>query len=276
MYGCLSYFNGYSNFDHGIYTQNRTGTKRLTDNIVFANASYGIHGYATEGFLDNFVLEGNICFNNGGLYRPDYGCNILIGASQNVAHNPTLISNYTYFDRTGKKGSNNLGYSAGAQNAVLRDNYFACGHDRALVAIKATVREMTGNTFFGQVTGLSPAEFPQNTYLDATHPPTGVRVIVRPNRYEPGRANIVVYNWEKRARIDTDLSTIGLRKGDRFEIRDVQNLLGPPLLTSTYRGEPVRIPMLDGPMALPTGKVDYPPKHTSREFGAFVVLKTVP
>jgi hypothetical protein len=41
-------------------------------------------------------------------------------------------------------------------------------------------------------------------------------------------------------------------------------------------GSRIRIPMPEGPMAVPIGKVDYPPKHTSREFGAFVVIKTVP
>src|SRR3712207_7924820 len=39
VYGCIAYSNGYSNFDHGLYVQNRTGRKWIRDNIFLDRKS---------------------------------------------------------------------------------------------------------------------------------------------------------------------------------------------------------------------------------------------
>src|SRR6185437_8090871 len=65
--------------------------------------------------------------------------------------------------------------------------------------------------------------------------PTGVWTYVRPNKYEPKRANIVILNWEAGANVDVDLSKV-LKTGDAFEIRDAQNFFGKPVVTGTYTG----------------------------------------
>ncbi len=67
IYGNLIYYNGWDSPDrshgHGIYTQNRTGTKRVVDNIFFQHFSQGYQTYGSAtAFLDNFCLEGNACF----------------------------------------------------------------------------------------------------------------------------------------------------------------------------------------------------------------------
>jgi len=270
IHGCLAYFNGYENRDHGIYVQNQSGTKRITDCILFANSGYGIHAYGSErAYLDNFHFEGNISFNNGGLYRPPFQGNIVLGGGR-VARNATLLDNRFYFDLDAAKGLNDLGYGEGMEGGTIRGNTFVSG-DRAL-RLKGSRVTMTGNTLYGQLVGSTAAEYPGNTYH--AERPKGTWVSVRPNRYETGRAHIAVYNWDGQPSVEVDLSGRGLKSGDRFEIRDAQNYFGPPVLTGTYRGAPVSIPMTGTAIAAPVGTVAFPPRHSSPEFGAFVLVKT--
>ena len=103
--------------------------------------------------------------------------------------------------------------------------------------------------------------------------PAGVQVFVRPNRYEAGRANIVIYNWEMRDQIAVDLSSV-LTAGADFEIRDAQNYFAAPLVSGIYKGGPVLLPMKLARMATPVGNVERAPHHTGPEFGVFVIQKT--
>ncbi|MGH9938706.1 MAG: CAP domain-containing protein, partial [Blastocatellia bacterium] len=88
--------------------------------------------------------------------------------------------------------------------------------------------------------------------------PLGVKVFVRPNRYEAGRANITVYNWDLKKQIAVDVSG-ALRNGDRFEIRDARDFYGAPVLSGVYDDKPLSLPM--------SGSQPAP------EFGAFVLMK---
>ena len=64
LYGSLVYHNGWDETNgghgHGIYTQNKTGVKRIQDNIFFSQYGYNVKVWSTNQFVDNFVLEGNI------------------------------------------------------------------------------------------------------------------------------------------------------------------------------------------------------------------------
>lgn len=101
---------------------------------------------------------------------------------------------------------------------------------------------------------------------------SGTRIFVRPNKYEKGRANIIVYNWNLDDRVPVDLKGV-LQPGDKFEVLDAQNFLGSPVLTGTYHGNPIILPMDLEKTTQPTGSVEQVPPHTSAEFGVFVVKK---
>ena len=108
---------------HGIFGQNKTGVRRITDNIVFGQFGSGIRAYASdEGFLDDIQLEGNVATNNG-IVGGDFS--ILLGG-QRIAKRPVLKANYVY-DNPG--AGINLGYGAGCADPVMSDNYFSvmCG-----------------------------------------------------------------------------------------------------------------------------------------------------
>jgi hypothetical protein len=104
--------------------------------------------------------------------------------------------------------------------------------------------------------------------------PTGAWIFVRPNKYEPGRANIIIYNWDHKPAVEVSLAG-RIARGARFEIRDAQNFFGPAVATGTYTGSPVEIPMIGLTPAAPNGNVPVAPKHSAPEFGAFVLLPLV-
>ena len=72
--------------------------------------------------------------------------------------------------------------------------------------------------------------------------PTGTRVVVRPNRYEKGRANVAVYNWNEAEAVEIDLSKV-LAAGQSYKIVSAQNFFGEPVTAGTYDGKPVRLPL---------------------------------
>jgi len=104
--------------------------------------------------------------------------------------------------------------------------------------------------------------------------PAGVKVFVRPNTYEPGGGNIIVFNWDLKKFVSVDASSVGLNVGDTFEIRDAQNYFGPPLIRSTYDGQPIRLPMHLSQVARPIGNVERIPAHTAPEFAALVIRRS--
>jgi hypothetical protein len=282
FYGNLIYYHGWLGPDrphgHGIYMQNESGRKVLAENIVFGQFELGMQFYGTEAAkLDGIHLEGNAIFNSGMLGgRPSR--NIHLGG-ESVAENAVVRQNFTYFPTdTNHGGENNIGYypfGAGCRNLLLTDNYFVSG-GISLTLFKCQVASMSGNLLFGETRAFEPSEYPQNTYISARERPKQNAVFVRPNAYEAGRANIVVYNWTRADRVQVDLSKTGLADGDLYEIRDAQNFFAEPVAAGRYTGRPVSIPMRGSVVAVPVGKVDFPPAHTDREFGVFVSRKVKP
>jgi hypothetical protein len=272
IYGCIIYNNGWNAPDrghgHGIYAQNDTGTKRLADNILFNQHSHGFHAYGTEAArINNFVLEGNIAFNNGAL-APTGARNILLGGGY-LAQSPRIISNLLYYSTGGQ--NLNVGYEpygVGAANAVVTGNYIVDGAAR--FSSSNTNMTMTGNSFVEtELHGVSASQYPSNTYQSQL--PSTPRVFVRPNQYQRGRAHIVVFNGGQQGQVNVDISSAGLTAGERFEIRDVQNYYGSPVVSSTYSGGSVTLPMSGLQAAAPRGTGVSRPAHTAPRFGVFVL-----
>lgn len=127
-----------------------------------------------------------------------------------------------------------------------------------------------------------------NTYgfdLNSTYTtnlPTANVVVVRPNKYEVGRGHIVVFNWQSNSTVSVDISSLGLTNGQRFEVRDAQNYLGTPCLTTNYNAaQPtISLPLTLTNMTVLTSVGDINPAtfpsnpdvHTSPLFNVFVVL----
>ena len=190
IYGSLFYYNGRNRFEHGIYLDNQTGSKQITDSILFDNYGYGIHGYASAStaYENNITLEGNVSFNNGLLVpgQPQ-GANILIGVDVGggaPALYPQVANNFTYSSAQESDGQD-FGYVKGCTNPAVTGNYFVGTTRWANCTTNATI---TGNTFYGSQVASggptpSPATFPNNTFL--TTRPTGARIVIRPISTNP-------------------------------------------------------------------------------------------
>jgi hypothetical protein len=270
LYGNIIYNNGWQGPDrahgHGIYTQSRSGGRRIGDNVIFNQYSHGIHAYGTAiAYLDDIQLEGNAVFNNGAPSRGrEYDRNVLLGGER-TAENPVLRSNYTYYGSAKSGNENNIGYHAGCTNLIAEDNYFAGGSPMELV--HCTILSLARNHVYGRISERLSPHSSENVF--AASPPDVNAVFVRPNAFEQGRAHVVIFNWEHRPNIAIDLGRSGLRVGERFEVRDVERLFGPAVTTGVYQNGAVELSLVQEDRDLPVVGGHRP---IVREFAVFVVL----
>ncbi len=343
VYGCLTYNNGVIDpargHGHGLYVQNRTGTKLIRDVISFNNHATGMKGYSEEGFVEGLHFEGVTSFNNGWASlegdKLDKMSNLFVGTTDHPADRIKVANCYLYHAPRVLATNLQLGYQNEHNGEVIVKDNHVIGGSVALVVRnwkRATVR---GNTIQAQASGNRNSDqslaqaFParakgakvggdapayvwdKNRYFDATtqrHPflfpgatnrfgganlafdewskatrfdgrssytterPKGIDRFVRPNRYEPGRANITIYNWDHRPAVSVDLLASGLKIRQKYRIMDAQNLFGEPVAAGIYEGREVSIPMKGLVHAKPIGEVQFTPVHTAPEFGVFVLL----
>ena len=282
IHGCLIYNNGWDAPDrghgHAIYAQNKAGTKRLTANILFNQFCYGVHVYgSSRAALNGFDVADNVSFNNGAAKGADSRYPAILVGGGSPSERIRVARNFTY--STGGDGTALiLGYGANNQDAVVEGNYLV----GAVSLRKWEKLAIAGNTFIARgPPGLEAVHGPDGKALAAadlaarnqvvTEKPTGRQVFVVPNRYEPGRANVVVYNWDRAAEVEADLGPV-LKAGAKFRVVSAQDFFGKPVLEGAYDGKPVRLPMGEYRAVPPVGKEGYVPPATGPEFNVFVVL----
>src|SRR5205823_5622477 len=239
IYGCLIYNNGtHFNLDHGLYLQNdvATGTVTVTDNIVFNNEAFGLHIYSrpAEGRLNGFDINRWSSATVRGNLVYDYG-------------GPMVLTDSSV---SGQTWSENRFYGASTRSTWQQA-------PDAPAAFR-TWEAQTGLTGAGR-------------YEGSGAPPT--LVIVRPNQYEAGRANIIVYNWAQQSTVSADLSGV-LNVGDRYVVQNVQDFFGPPVASGSYEGGNIALPMAGRTPPAPVGRGFTPPPVTGPTFNVFVVLKS--
>ncbi len=107
--------------------------------------------------------------------------------------------------------------------------------------------------------------------------PTGVKVVVRPNKYEPNRANIAIINWSNLAAVPVDVSG-AIAVGAQFDLYDVENLFGAPVVSGTYDGSPIVVPMNLTTVTPLVGTITHMPNitHTAPRFASFVLIPKLP
>jgi hypothetical protein len=95
-------------------------------------------------------------------------------------------------------------------------------------------------------------------------------VFIRPNQYDAKRANIIVYNWDRRTSMPIDVQSV-LPIGAAFEIRNAEDYFNAPVLSGTYDGTPLIVPTTSLTVAIPIG-VDSAVEGTGPEFNVFVLI----
>ncbi len=253
IYGAIIYNIGYDGSDrghgHGMYLKNDVGPLVVRDNILFNSYGYGIHAYTNtgDGLLNGIHLEGNVSFNSGTLSAQGTSGNIG-NLGQPPANNMAMIDNMTYFS-PGIGGSNWL---LGSGDGLT-----------------ATGNYVVGGTGMSQGTWTN-AIITGNTVITSGAKPTQPLVFVRPNAYEPGRANVIIYNWSRQAAVSVDLSSV-LSVGRRYEVRNVQDLFGAPVASGTFGGGTLSFPMAGITPPTPIGLTSSPSPVTGPDFNVFLV-----
>lgn len=309
LYGNIVYNNGWispqRSHGHGTYTQNLDGVKRIRDSVYFNQFAGGIEVYGTNAtYLRNYLIKGNTVFNDGfissggnaGVWNLLFSENMLFAATcsfmDHINVGKSLRVENNYF------GQIEVGL-AKVDRAEFTGNTFVRKPGNTLVVNMALAPDvpLAGHLFDKNVYQLTPKEsrvlkvsdnaaktsrtltFAQmqqegfeshgSSFISADVPPE-VKVFVRPNEYEPGRANVTVYNWPKQKHVSVDLSSLGILKGDRYEIRNAQNYFVEKL-TGIYNGTPILIPMTGWSIARPIGLEEPIAPTTFPTFGVFVL-----
>lgn len=266
---------------------------------------------SARAWVRNLVLRGNVLFNNGTISahgKHDY--NMVLGVGSGLDR-IDVDSNFTYHTPSDDQGLSAIGLESRAANGTVTvENNYWIGGEQAVTITAWNKVAFFHNTLFANrklevglnlrfaqnAAGYSwdkniyygsgqfstdAAEVPWNTWMEMNrldrsstfHPgrPKGIWTFVRPNQYEKGRANIIIYDWDLKDRVPVDISHV-IARGSQFEVRDAQNFFGPPVCSGLYDGKPIEIPMTGLATAVPNGAVPAPPKHTAPEFGVFVLL----
>ncbi len=276
-YGNLIYYNGWNAPDrahgHGIYSQNAApSTRTIRDNIFYANYDYNVQMSGSNAHLDNHVIDGNIVFWDGAANTVYGGAALVMGGALSSTGN-ALTTNAFY----GSPHGGTLNFSLGNQNVTMTGNLVGAALNTeprleasVLLDNQTGTVNISGNEFYaGQITPPNYASlYPSNNYWLWPSAPTGTWTLVRPNVYEGGRGHVAVFNWDHAASISVDLSSV-LAVGSTYEIRNAQDYFGTPMVTGTYTGGTVSIPMSGSSVETPAGAAA--PSPTGPEFNAFVV-----
>ena len=264
-----------------------------------------------KAIVEGYEIEGNVLFNNGSLTRPgERTVNILAGGSGRTGR-IAITNNFTYhtglegtsvqlgygsssddiivrnnyfagyvrvlpWKRLEARGNTFVGLTSLLEVRVpSRDalanyswdhNIYLSGEVKYTPFLLLAGQErLSGNWKVWNQSGLDAS----STYTVGK--PTGTSVFVRPNRYEPGRGHVIVYNWDRAPKVSVDLKPI-LKPGQAFRIVSADNFYREPILRGRYEAKPIEVPMEARKPAAPVGmKADDVPL-TGPEFAALIVL----
>ena len=210
IYGCLIYDNGWLAPDRGhghcIYTQNKDGVKTISNCIMSAkfNGAYTVHAYGSDrAYVDNYVVEDNIAYENGP---------VLVGGGRPSNH-IRVLHNYLY--GVGMR----IGYGARQnQDCEVRHNIIAKG---------TLLIDRYKNVVQG---GNSQQTVPER------------KAVVIPNKYDPNRAHLAVYNGAHAPEVVVEVSTF-LKSGEMFRLLNPKDVFGEPVLAGTCQGPTIAVPM---------------------------------
>jgi hypothetical protein len=257
LVGCVAVHNGLKgsgthvpDVAHGFYTNSGpTGTITFRDFILTQTQGYGLHFYTQGNTLRDITVRGGIVYDNG---QQD-GCNATIGAGIPVI-NLTLEDN-AFWEGVkgngcvwlGRDATPNNGPMAVRRNVIyggdpalrlydwasgtLDSNVIVRGRGNLLERVGLSALSWARNAWYGTGTFVKPGA--TDTYASGV---PANRVIVRPNPYEPGRANIAVYNWSRAASATAQVPGLGA-----YELRTPEAFAGAPVGTGT--GPTVTLPL---------------------------------
>ncbi len=206
-----------------------------------------IHGYSTPLNIDNFnsiVMTGNTVVGSGGAA----GGSIQIRVK--TAFSNSTVNYNTYYHN--RPDTPYVFIPALGANATYSNETFATW--------KARTGWDLNSTYIANGTALTQ--------------PTVNRVFIEPmNEYEANRGYIAVYNWANTSTQSVNLSSF-LATGTQYEIRSASNYYAGAILSGTYNGGSVTLPLTLAAglpaQAAPYGDIQRNPE-TAPKFAAFLI-----
>ena len=274
---------------------------------------YGVTGPYMGGDIvgSAFANSGAPLGKFGDVNRRNF--NLILGPDSQRSPTAIVRNSHFYHPASSIGYLVSFGYGAGVTTGTVTDNYFVGGGTLLTIGNTANAT-ITGNRFYSSRTGAQytvipagqPYNWNQNTYFgaagrnvfgisgsslmqfptwktatgyDASSTATSVAmpdtVIVRPNSYQPGRANVIVYSFSGSPTATIDLSSTGLVNGQTFTIRNAQNYYGPAVAAGTFNASSPTISVaLSGAaaaVATPLG-YSFTPATTCPQFCPMIVV----
>jgi hypothetical protein len=272
--------------------------------------NFHLYANSEGGWLRNLTVDGNVAFGAGtlqqvrpsrdwviGVDKPSVSAdNIVLKNNMGFATSDPVTLAQVQIGRENMNGTIVLSSNYWPEgivlnnwsNATISGNVIAPQNSDPAVDLQQNLTKMTGQwsgnyysstsrqeRFRAGSTECSFANWKKNTGFDSASccnagQLSGTKVFVRSNRYEKGRANIVVYNWDRSAKIAVDVRSV-LDAGAAYEVRNAQDFFSPPVLSGTYDGQPLQLPMTGLTVAKPMADLRTPPP-TGPTFNVFVLL----
>ncbi len=272
-YGNVIYNNGGTHrdgepFGLALYLENASGYSRVYETFALNSFNLNMQGYGVTGPYVGSDIQGSV-FAGGGapINAPKH--NLILGPESQMS--PTAVVNESHFYHPPGSGySVNFGYGAGVNTGTFTNNYFF-GGQTAFEAQSVANLTFTGNKFYSPnssdvytITGTAGYNWKDNTYYNTTTQSRFVRttvgmytfsawkplfnydststatssampnqVIVRPNAYQPGRGNIIIYATGATS-ANVNLSSVGLTNGQGYTIKNAFNWNGPSVTSGTF------------------------------------------
>lgn len=283
-------FNQFANGIQGYTSGSQVRNLYVDANAVFGNAriaNYPVNDTGEQlvfgggARIENLKILNNYIFQNLSMN----GVAIRTDVNGTANSNVTFAGNYV----AAGSGGGNFQVTSTHYDALIFTNNTLYSTNGNLLAIQSMAGyNINSNTYYGNggqgfnnngtsysfanwksATGLDP----QSSYVANALPPD--RVFVNRNAYEPGRANIIVYNWSSANNVAVDVSSV-LSSGDVYEVRNAQDFFAPPILTGTYFGTSLSLPMTNLTTVAPNGWTNTAAVPTTgKQFNVFV-LTSVP
>jgi hypothetical protein len=312
-YGDIALYNGYDSGTNGrgsgheFYLQNTGDFSATTattnqpaivkDSIQAYDFYQNNHFYTEGGQIMRMQMIGTAVVNSGLLSKitsispgdavtgangsPPASCT----GSTKMLYQPVFSGNL-FYDSTPSQFNQTLGYSKGACDATVTDNYFYGGPGGTSMNFGPTFSNgtltgcspyngvcMSGNTFIGTTSGFAQSDYPSNVYV-LSKPQSGTVFSYHPNAYDSGRGWVAVYNWDQSADVSIDPARMGAYDGENYKIC---HFLDPvpyscqAIATGTWHGGTISVPASGLHVLSPNGADFKAPPETGPEFNIYIL-----
>lgn len=280
-----------------LYLENESGYSRVYENLLLNGFTFNGQFFGVTGPYVGGDVKGSVFAHAGSAvlsYVPDYFPNAYIGTGSQEIPYASVDESYFWMPASAATGNFTMGYNAGMAVGDVTDSYFIGANTG--VSFLPTIGTFTGNKVDVNQAGshrhlISPGTsntINNNTYYHTAEfyygPPGDTSktftewkavsgydssstevlanipdtVIVRPNAYQTGRANIVILAaFSSPTSINVNLSTTGLTHGQSYTIKNAFNYFGSSVATGTYNSSSptVSVPLngAAATVATPTG-----------------------